>query len=67
MGAHANSGISKSREIYCVDLTRERAMELVPQLREQGRNPRLHARLVRAEGIDVVGYVVVVDRKRSTP
>jgi len=57
------SGLPRNREIYCVDLARERAEEIVPQLREQGRNPKIHKRLVRAEGIDVVGYVVVVDKK----
>lgn len=66
MGAKKTEpGMLKNREIYCVDLLRERADELLPTLREQGRNPRVYKRLVRAEGIDMVGYVVVVDTKVS--
>jgi len=55
--------IGTMRMIHSVGFNREKAMEHVLHLEEQGRRPRIHDRIVQAEKIARLAYVVVCDER----
>lgn len=54
--------IQKDKMIWSVDLKKDQAEESARYLRDRGFSARIVRRLVRAEGVDVIGFVVVTDK-----
>jgi hypothetical protein len=54
------------RVIHSVNFDHQRAVEHASHLEEQGRHPRIHDRIVQAEKIARLAYVVVCDEVSET-